>query len=315
MRPLLAGEPIDLRVQAVDLRAHDARPAVRRAGRGERRGRGRLAWAQHLPRNRDARGGGARARRCDAAAAERGLGGAGRHRAGATRRVSGDRNPIHLHRLTARAFGQPAPIAHGMWTKARCLAALEGCAAGRLRRRRALPAPAAPARPRGVLVPRRRVRRPRRSLGAAATWPVASANCTVQGSIRFIRREDADGWRPECLRHRHARARPAARVRRERRSTPPARRSPAEGGTGFVHRPRREQHVPASASVYWWPLIENETAAAAPLRLAARRPPAPPRRPSNAPSLACVALGDAEVLDFERRRPARPRRENVNRRP
>jgi acyl dehydratase len=40
--------------------------------------------------------------------------------------VSGDRNPIHLHGLTARAFGQPKPIAHGMWLEARCLAALEG---------------------------------------------------------------------------------------------------------------------------------------------------------------------------------------------
>jgi hypothetical protein len=39
--------------------------------------------------------------------------------------VSGDRNPIHLHALTARAFGFPQAIAHGMWTKARCLAALE----------------------------------------------------------------------------------------------------------------------------------------------------------------------------------------------
>jgi acyl dehydratase len=40
--------------------------------------------------------------------------------------VSGDRNPIHLYPLTARLFGFPRPIAHGMWTKARCLAALEG---------------------------------------------------------------------------------------------------------------------------------------------------------------------------------------------
>lgn len=40
--------------------------------------------------------------------------------------VSGDRNPIHLHPLTARLFGFSRPIAHGMWTKARCLAALEG---------------------------------------------------------------------------------------------------------------------------------------------------------------------------------------------
>lgn len=36
--------------------------------------------------------------------------------------VSGDRNPIHLHPLTARLFGFPRPIAHGMWTAARCLA-------------------------------------------------------------------------------------------------------------------------------------------------------------------------------------------------
>jgi acyl dehydratase len=40
--------------------------------------------------------------------------------------VSGDRNPIHLHSLTARMFGFPAAIAHGMWTKARCVAAFEG---------------------------------------------------------------------------------------------------------------------------------------------------------------------------------------------
>jgi hypothetical protein len=40
--------------------------------------------------------------------------------------ASGDRNPIHLHEYTARLFGFPRAIAHGMWTKARCLAALDG---------------------------------------------------------------------------------------------------------------------------------------------------------------------------------------------
>jgi acyl dehydratase len=40
--------------------------------------------------------------------------------------ASGDRNPIHLHALSAKAFGFPRAIAHGMWTKARALAALEG---------------------------------------------------------------------------------------------------------------------------------------------------------------------------------------------
>lgn len=42
------------------------------------------------------------------------------------RRVSQDPNPIHTHRLAARAFGFSRPIIHGMWTHARALAALEG---------------------------------------------------------------------------------------------------------------------------------------------------------------------------------------------
>ena len=40
--------------------------------------------------------------------------------------VSGDVNPIHLNPLAARLFGFRRAIAHGMWLKARCLAALEG---------------------------------------------------------------------------------------------------------------------------------------------------------------------------------------------
>jgi acyl dehydratase len=40
--------------------------------------------------------------------------------------VSGDHNLIHLYRLTAKAFGFPRQIAHGMWSTARCLAALQG---------------------------------------------------------------------------------------------------------------------------------------------------------------------------------------------
>ena len=39
--------------------------------------------------------------------------------------VSGDRNPIHMHSLAAKPLGFPRAIAHGMWTKARALAALE----------------------------------------------------------------------------------------------------------------------------------------------------------------------------------------------
>lgn len=40
--------------------------------------------------------------------------------------VSGDRNPIHMSEWTAKPLGFPKAIAHGMWTKARALAALEG---------------------------------------------------------------------------------------------------------------------------------------------------------------------------------------------
>ncbi|KRF37711.1 dehydratase [Nocardioides sp. Soil805] len=40
-------------------------------------------------------------------------------------RVSGDHNPIHLYPLTARALGFRRQIAHGMWTLARSVAAIE----------------------------------------------------------------------------------------------------------------------------------------------------------------------------------------------
>lgn len=39
-------------------------------------------------------------------------------------KVSGDYNPIHLSAVSARLFGFPAAIAHGLWNKARTLAAL-----------------------------------------------------------------------------------------------------------------------------------------------------------------------------------------------
>ncbi|MEP9365323.1 MaoC/PaaZ C-terminal domain-containing protein [Nocardioides sp. CN2-186] len=39
--------------------------------------------------------------------------------------ISGDHNPIHLYGLTAKAFGFPRQIAHGMWSMARCVGALE----------------------------------------------------------------------------------------------------------------------------------------------------------------------------------------------
>lgn len=39
--------------------------------------------------------------------------------------VSGDLNPIHLYPWTAKALGFKRQIAHGMWTLARCVAAIE----------------------------------------------------------------------------------------------------------------------------------------------------------------------------------------------
>ena len=44
--------------------------------------------------------------------------------------VSGDHNPIHLNPVTARLFGFPRPIIHGMWTHARAVAALGGALPG-----------------------------------------------------------------------------------------------------------------------------------------------------------------------------------------
>ena len=40
-------------------------------------------------------------------------------------RVSGDYNPIHLSALSARLFGFPRAIAHGMWTAAQCVALMQ----------------------------------------------------------------------------------------------------------------------------------------------------------------------------------------------
>ncbi|MFJ4471941.1 MaoC family dehydratase [Streptomyces sp. NPDC089424] len=97
----------------------------------EARTEGEVVWesrSTYLARHRTV---GAQAREDRTPSASRGdepssAGTAWRLAADAGRRyaaVSGDRNPIHLHPLTARPFGFPRPIAHGMWTVARCLAA------------------------------------------------------------------------------------------------------------------------------------------------------------------------------------------------
>ncbi|MDF2177992.1 MaoC/PaaZ C-terminal domain-containing protein [Aliiglaciecola sp. CAU 1673] len=48
-------------------------------------------------------------------------------------KVSGDYNPIHLYPWSARLFGFNAPIAHGMWSKARCISALSSVLGERFR--------------------------------------------------------------------------------------------------------------------------------------------------------------------------------------
>lgn len=126
LRPIDAGERLDLTVAAVDLRPHErgrqfdvvATAAVagvevwrgvstylRIAGPGAAKGADRDRPAPPA-----------------ASAMWRVTPRVGRDYAA----VSGDHNPIHTSRLGARLFGFPRPIAHGMWSKARCLAALGG---------------------------------------------------------------------------------------------------------------------------------------------------------------------------------------------
>jgi acyl dehydratase len=40
--------------------------------------------------------------------------------------IAGDYNPIHIHPLSAKLLGFPRAIAHGFWTKSRCLGQLQG---------------------------------------------------------------------------------------------------------------------------------------------------------------------------------------------
>jgi acyl dehydratase len=132
-RPIQADETLALRVWATPIEPHprgkqfsihteasvgddvvweEVSTNLRRGGEGS------------APRERERQGDGERQREAEqlpAAATWRLPGDLGRRYAS----VSGDINPIHMHSLTARLFGFPSAIAHGMWTKARCLAALE----------------------------------------------------------------------------------------------------------------------------------------------------------------------------------------------
>lgn len=128
-RPIDAGEPLDLLVHAADLRAHERGrqlDMVATASVGDEQvWRGvstYLRKEKSTPTASKPRGEGDRPAPPAATASWRVQPRVGTDYAA----VSGDHNPIHTSRLGARLFGFPRPIAHGMWSKARCLAALEG---------------------------------------------------------------------------------------------------------------------------------------------------------------------------------------------
>ena len=126
LRPIGADEPLTVRVRAQDLEPHDrgtqfAMAAEARVGE-EPVWRSRNVYLhRHGKPSGSGKSDGEREPAAPARAHWRVPGDIGR-RYGA---VSGDRNPIHLHGWSARLFGMPRPIAHGMWLKARCLAELE----------------------------------------------------------------------------------------------------------------------------------------------------------------------------------------------
>jgi acyl dehydratase len=133
LAPLRFGSEIDIHVRAADPRPHrrgrqfDLLSEARR--KGETVWKGRSTYLRREKNAQDSNGSGddtasreSPQSRLESTAVWRLPGDIGRRYAG----VSGDRNPIHLHPLTARALGFPSAIAHGMWTKARCLASFEG---------------------------------------------------------------------------------------------------------------------------------------------------------------------------------------------
>jgi acyl dehydratase len=126
-RPILAEEALSLRVWATELEPHPR--GTQFTLRSEARTGEELAWEETstiLRRGEGDEGGAPRpAARPDndlpVTATWRLPGDLGRRYAG----VSGDFNPIHIHGVSARLLGFPTAIVHGMWTKARCLAALD----------------------------------------------------------------------------------------------------------------------------------------------------------------------------------------------
>ena len=116
-RPIRTGERLDLRVWATPVEDH---PRGKQFSlRTEVRVGNELVWEEVSTNLKRASGSGS------GSAAGADLPSAADLPATATWRLPGDLNPIHVHPLSARLFGFPSAIAHGMWTEARCLAALE----------------------------------------------------------------------------------------------------------------------------------------------------------------------------------------------
>lgn len=127
-RPLAAGEALDLSVRAENLRTHERGRAVDLVVSATVDGK--VVWRSRSVYLRRTRAGG---RGQDGGRGERpqppratAVWRVGVDVGGAYAAVSGDRNPIHTSTIAARLFGFPQRIAHGMWSKARCLSALEG---------------------------------------------------------------------------------------------------------------------------------------------------------------------------------------------
>jgi acyl dehydratase len=123
-RPLKAGETVTVKVRATDLRDHDK---GRQFDLITEVGDAWKSWSTYLKRE----GGGSSGDRDSTEPPEPNAvwdvpGDIGRQYAS----VSGDVNPIHMHWVSAKLFGMPGAIAHGMWLKARCLASLESLTRG-----------------------------------------------------------------------------------------------------------------------------------------------------------------------------------------
>jgi hypothetical protein len=132
-RPLRAGEAFDLEVRPTPVAEHPKGRAFSIVSTASVDGE--VVWEEESTMLRRGKGSGSgdrakKGRRAEppAASVEWKLpGDLGRRYAS----VSGDSNPIHMHPLSARLFGFPRAIAHGMWTKARALAQMESDLPGR----------------------------------------------------------------------------------------------------------------------------------------------------------------------------------------